>query len=71
MMVFYGKVDSKSPDDNRLMGMQRVVQKTSLHPVVGKVSGDLQFWLSQPPTGTRAESGFLSPRLPMPLQCPA
>lgn len=29
------------------MTMQRVVQKTSLHPADGRVSGDLQFWLSQ------------------------
>ncbi len=28
--------------------MQRVVQKTSLHPAGGKAAGDLQFWLSQP-----------------------
>ena len=28
--------------------MQRVVQKTSLHQVEGRVSRDLQFWLSQP-----------------------
>ena len=34
--------------DNRRMAMQRVVQKIALHPVGGKGSGDLQFWLSQP-----------------------
>ena len=34
--------------DNRRMAMQRVVQKTSLHPAGGKAAGDLQFWLSQP-----------------------
>ena len=34
--------------DNRRMVIQRVVQKKSLHPAGGKVSGDLQFWLSQP-----------------------
>ena len=28
--------------------MQRVVQKTSLRPVDGRVAGDLQFWLSPP-----------------------
>ena len=30
------------------MVMQRVVQKTSLHPAGGEALGDLQFWLSQP-----------------------
>jgi hypothetical protein len=30
------------------MTMQRVVQKTSLHPSDGRASGDLKFWLSQP-----------------------
>ena len=30
------------------MVMQRVVQKISLHPANSKVTGDLQFWLSQP-----------------------
>ena len=30
------------------MTMQRVVQKTSLHLTDNRMSGDLQFWLSQP-----------------------
>ena len=37
----------KIPDNGRMV-MQRVVQKAPLHTVGGRVSGDLQFWLSQP-----------------------
>ncbi|MBK6386617.1 MAG: hypothetical protein IPF71_07250 [Rhodoferax sp.] len=30
------------------MTMQRVVNKTVLHPTGAKVTGDLQYWLAQP-----------------------
>jgi hypothetical protein len=34
--------------DNSPMTMQRVVQKITLHSAPDRVSGDLQYWLSQP-----------------------
>lgn len=34
--------------DNGTMTIRRTIHKTTLHPVGGKTTGDLQYWLSQP-----------------------